>query len=108
MFVTVVLMRLELLVMVAAGPPVFVQVVSSIGCPGFRSFAVPVRVIEFLGRKMMVSAAGEVFPDTVGWAIADTAKRVVKIVKRVFIGFACFVLTHINPFACQIYLSEDQ
>jgi hypothetical protein len=107
MFVTVVVIRLEFLVMVAAGPLVFVQVVSSIGCPGFRSFAVPVRVIEFLGRKIMVSAAGEVFPDTVGWAIVDTAKRVVKIVKRVFIGFACFVLTHIIPFACQIYLFEN-
>ena len=75
-------MLLELLVMVAAGPLVLVQVVSKIGWPGLASVAVPVRVSELVGKIIMVSWAGAVLTDTVGPApaIADTEKKMLKIV----------------------------
>ena len=66
--------------MVAAGPLVFVQVVSKIGCPGLALTAVPERVIEFAGQKITVSFAGEVLPVTVGWAIPETEKRILKVI----------------------------
>jgi hypothetical protein len=73
-------MRFAGFVIVAAGPLVSTQVVSRIGCPGLALIAVPVRVIEFFGRVIIVSFAGVVKPDTVGWAIPEAEKRILKII----------------------------
>jgi hypothetical protein len=85
-----VFIRLTGLVIVAVdGPEASVQVVSRTGCPGFAAATVPVRVIEFCGREIVTSVVGDVFPDTVGWAIARTERRMDRDVKSVFMMFGC-------------------
>jgi hypothetical protein len=86
--------------MVAAGPLVFVQVVSKIGCPGLASTAVPERVIEFAGQNSTVSFAGVTLTVTVGWAIPEKEKKILKVINWVIMVLD-FIIALSKPLACQ-------